>query len=84
MNTADGFEQAAIATVAASKGERLEQARHAMILDRAIVAAGFVTEGAGDPAFTKPGCPGDEQILVAIDPVATDEPGAAWRTSAWN
>ena len=46
-----------------------------MVLDRAIVAAGFVTEGAGNPAFAKPGCPGDEQVLVAIDPVATDEPG---------
>ena len=45
LNATDGFEQAAIAAVAASQGERLEQARDAMILDRAIVAASFVTEG---------------------------------------
>jgi hypothetical protein len=85
LNAPDGFEQAAIATVAASEGERLEQARNAMILNRTIVAAGFVTEGASNPTLTEPGCPGDEQVLVAVDPVAADESGengavdAAWR-----
>ena len=39
LNAAEGFEQAAIATVAASESKRLKQARHAMVLDRAIVAA---------------------------------------------
>ena len=48
LNATDGFEQAAIAAVASSEGERLEQARDAMILDRAIVAASFVTEGASN------------------------------------
>ena len=85
LNPADGFEQAAIAAVAASQGKRLEQTRDAMILDRAIVSASFVAEGAGDPAFAEPGCPCDEQVLVAVDPVAADESGedaavdAAWR-----
>ncbi len=55
LNPADGFEQAAIAAVAASQGERLEQARNAVILDRTIVAAGFVAEGAGNPALAEPG-----------------------------
>ena len=55
MNAADGFEQAAIAAVAASEGERLEQPRDAMILDRAIVAASLVAEGAGNPALADPG-----------------------------
>ena len=54
LNATDGFEQAAIAAVASSEGERLEQARDAMILDRAIVAASFVTEGASNPAFLSP------------------------------
>src|SRR5712671_2194129 len=40
LNAADAFEQAAIATVTPREGEGLEQARHAMILDRTIVAAG--------------------------------------------
>ena len=51
LNPADGFEQPAISAVAASKSKCLEQTRDAMILDRAIVAAGFVAEGAGDPAL---------------------------------
>jgi hypothetical protein len=55
LNAAERFEQAAIATVAASKGERLEQARDAVILDRTIVTAGFVAEGAGNPALAEPG-----------------------------
>ena len=51
LNATDGFEQTAIAAIASSKGERLEQARDAMILDRAIVAASFVAEGAGNPTL---------------------------------
>src|SRR6476620_10113144 len=88
LNPADGFEQAAIAAVAASKGKRLEQTRDAVILDRTIVTAGLVAEGAGNPALAEPGWPGDEQVLVAVDPVAADEPGedgaidAAWRAQS--
>lgn len=85
LNATDGFEQASIAAIASSEGERLEQARDAMILDRAIVAASFVAEGASNPAFAQPGCPCDEQVLIAVYPVAGDESGedsavdAAWR-----
>jgi hypothetical protein len=56
-----------------------------MILDRTIIAASFVAEGASDPAFAQTGCPCDEQVLIAVDPVADDESGedgavdAAWR-----
>jgi hypothetical protein len=80
LNAADCFEQLAISAVAASQGKRLEQARDAVILDRTIVAAAL-----GNPAFSEPGCPCDEQVLVAVDPVAADESGedaavdAAWR-----
>jgi hypothetical protein len=44
-----------------------------------------VAEGAGNPTLAQPGCPRDEQVLVAVDPVAADESGedgaidAAWR-----
>src|SRR6266542_3512595 len=55
LNAAEGFEQAAIAAVAASQGERLEQARDAAILDRTIVAAGLVAEGAGNPTLAQAG-----------------------------
>ena len=51
MDAAESFEQAAIATVAASEGKRLKQARDAVILDRTIVAASLVAKGAGNPAL---------------------------------
>jgi hypothetical protein len=75
LNAPEGFEQATIAAVAASKSERLEQARDAMILDRTIVAAGLVAEGTGNPALAQAGCSCDEQVLIAADPVADDESG---------
>ena len=85
LNASEGFEQAAIAAVAPSEGECLEQTRDALILDRTIVAAGFVTEGASNPTFAEPGCSCNEQVLIAVDPVADDESSedsavdAAWR-----
>jgi hypothetical protein len=75
LNTAGGFEQAAIAAVAASEGERLEQARDAVILDRTIIAASLVAESASNPTFAEAGWPCDEQVLAAVDPVAADESG---------
>ena len=64
LDATDGFEQAALAAIASSEGERLEEARDAMILDRTIVAASFVTESASDPALAQTGCPYDEQVLI--------------------
>ena len=67
LNTTDGFEQAAVA------GRRLERGRRAprtgadaMILDRAIVAASFVTRGA---AILAQPVPCDEQFSSRIDPM---------------
>ena len=76
LNASEVFEQAAVATVAPSKGERLEEARDAIILNRTIITAGFVSEGAGNPTLAEPGCPCDEEVLIAIDPVAGDK---VWR-----
>ena len=46
-----------------------------MVKDQTIVAAGFVAEGASDPALAQAGCSCDEQVLMAVDPIAGDEPG---------
>ena len=46
-----------------------------MILNRAIITAGFVAEGASNPTLAEPGCPCDEEVLIAVDPVADDEFG---------
>ena len=69
------LEQPGIASVAAGERERLEQPRQAMIEDGTIVAAGLVAERAGDPALAGPGRAGDQEVLLAVDPVAVDELG---------
>ena len=46
-----------------------------MILDRPIVAASFVAQGACNPTLAEPGCSCNEQVLIAVDPVADDESG---------
>src|SRR5438132_4953203 len=75
LNAPERLEQAAIASVAARQRERLEQTRDAMIEHRSIVAAGFVAERAGKPTLAQAGCACDQHVLMAVDPVAADEPG---------
>ena len=60
LDASEIFEQVAITAIAPSKSECLEEARDAMILNRTIVAASFVAEGAGNPTLAEPGCPRDE------------------------
>jgi hypothetical protein len=44
-----------------------------LVQHRSIVAAGAVTERAGQPGFACPRRPGYEQILMAFDPLASGE-----------
>ena len=46
-----------------------------MVEDGTVVAACLVAEGAGDPALAHPGRAEDQQIQLALDPVAGDEAG---------
>ena len=62
-------------SVAACQREGLEQPRHAMVEDGAVVAACLVAERACDPALADAGRTGDEQVLLAADPVAIDQLG---------
>ena len=64
-----------MASVAAGQREGFEQPRHAMVEDGAVVAACLVAERAGDPALADAGRAGDQQVLLAADPVAVDELG---------
>ena len=73
LDAGEALEQAGMASVAAGERQRLEQPRHALVEDGAVVAAGLVPEGAGDPGFADAGRAGDQQILVAVDPIAGGE-----------
>jgi hypothetical protein len=44
-----------------------------MIEDGAIVAAGFLANGAGEPAFADAGWADQSQIVVGLDPFALRE-----------
>ncbi len=69
------LEKAGIAAVAAGERESFEQPRQAMVEDGTIVAAGLVTQRAGDPALAGSGRSGDEEVVLAVDPVAIDQLG---------
>lgn len=49
----DGPEHAGVTSVTSGQSEGLEEARDAVIDNAAPVTAGFVTKGAGDPAFAE-------------------------------
>ena len=69
----EGFDQARMATIASGEGHVLVQLRPAMIEDRPIVAAGFLTDGASQPAFADAGGADQGQIVVGVDPFALSE-----------
>src|SRR5712691_9278033 len=68
LDAAERAHQAGVAAVAAGEREIAEHAGRALIKHRAIVAAGFVAEGTGQPAFADTGRPFDDQVLCLLDP----------------
>ena len=55
LDAAKGAHQSRIAAIAASEREIAEHPRDALIKDRAVVAAGLLTECASQPAFANTG-----------------------------
>ena len=51
IGAAEGFDEARMAAVASGERQVLAELRPAMIEDGPIVAAGFLADGAGEPAF---------------------------------
>jgi len=62
-----------MATIASGERHVLEQLWPAIIEDSSIVAAGFLTDGASQPAFAAAGWTDQGQIVVSVDPVALGE-----------
>lgn len=69
------LEAAADAAIAMGERQFIEELGHAHVEDGTVVAAGLVTERAGQPALADAGRPGDHQVVASIDPVALDETG---------
>jgi hypothetical protein len=70
-----GLIRLCIASIAACQRQCVEQAWHAIVDHRSIVAAGLVAERAGKPALAGAGFAGDQQVLSPPDPVAGRELG---------
>src|SRR6185437_2170901 len=69
------LEQATVMSIAAREQQGIEQPWQAMVEDRAVVAAGLVTERTGKPTLADAGLPDDQQVLMTFDPLAGDELG---------
>ena len=73
IGSAEGLDEARMTPVAPSKRQVLAELRPAMIEDGAIVAAGFLADGASQPALADAGWADQGQIVVGVDPVALRE-----------
>src|SRR5690606_5951677 len=73
LDTGERSLQAGISAVASGEREIGEQAWDALVEDGAIVTAGLMTDGAGEPTFSDTRRAADGKIVVGIDPVAGQE-----------
>ena len=73
IGAAEGFDQARMATVASRERHVLAELRPAVIEHGPIVAAGFMADGASQPAFADAGWADQGQIVVGVDPIALGE-----------
>src|SRR5271154_3700858 len=69
------LQEPCIASIAAGERQSFEQPWQPMVEDGTVVAACLVAERAGDPTLADAGWAGDEQVLLATDPIAIDELG---------
>ena len=73
IDLAEAAADAGVSPVASRQRQFSKQLRHALVEHRAVVAAGFMAQRAGQPALAHAGWPTDYQIVVPIDPIARHE-----------
>jgi hypothetical protein len=73
IGAADGFDEARMAAVASGERQVLAELWPTMIEDGAIVATGFLADGAGQPALADAGRTDQGQIVVGVDPFGLGE-----------
>jgi hypothetical protein len=74
VGAAEGFDEARMSSVASRERHVLAELWPAVIEDGAIVAAGFMADGASQPAFADAGWADQGEIVVGVDPVSLGEP----------
>src|SRR4029453_17999065 len=73
LHPGQALEHAAVTAIAASKAEGLQETGDTLEKDGGGVAASPVAESTGEPGLAGAGWPGDQQVLVALDPFAAGE-----------
>src|SRR5215475_311075 len=66
-------EEACKATIPMREFQLCEEARHACVVRAVALAAGPLSEGAGEPSFTEPAFSANEKIAFFRDPAAGRE-----------
>src|SRR6516162_2124361 len=73
LDAGKAAQDAGVAAVTAGERELGKDLRDPLIENRAIVTAGFVSQGTGKPTFADPGGPAQDQIVVCFNPFAISE-----------
>src|SRR6201987_5224806 len=73
LNAGETAQDAGIAAVTAGDRELGEELGNPLIKNRAVVTAGLVTQGTSKPKFAYSGRPAQNQVVVAVDPLAIGE-----------
>lgn len=80
IETGEGAQHFGVAAVAAGERKGGEETRHAVISNGEVVAAGPVTEGAGEPALSDAARPGDQKVVSGAYPVSAASSGKRIRS----
>ena len=73
IGPAEGLDETRMAAVASSERQILTELGPAMIEDGTVVAAGFLADGAGKPAFADAAGANEREIVMSVDPFAIRE-----------
>jgi hypothetical protein len=69
----EGTQQTGMTAVSARQSQSIQQPGYALIEYGTIVSASLLAQRASNEAFADPGRPDDDQVLLALDPIAGDE-----------
>jgi hypothetical protein len=73
IGPAEGLDETRMPAVASSERQILTELGPAMIEDGTVVAAGFLADGAGKPAFADAAGANEREIVMSVDPFAIRE-----------
>ena len=73
LDAGETAQDAGIAAITAGEREFGEELGNPLIENRAVIAAGLVTQGTSKPRFAHAGRPAQNQIIVRVDPLAIGE-----------